>query len=120
MAEVIVEDEFLAAAETIRVNAEIRRRIDEEDERAKEILAKVLTDGDTAVSADGEPLVKMRRGALVFNEEQARKALPPETLALVTVTITESRVDKKLCQDILGDAVYAKCCRQNKSSVVPA
>ena len=121
MSEVVVlEDEFLAAAEVIRRNAATRKRIDAEDEQAKEILAKILTEGETGVSPDGEPLVKIRPGNRVWNEAEARKNLPADMLARITRVKTEEVIDKTLAKDILPPALYDLCTKPNKSSVVPA
>jgi hypoxanthine phosphoribosyltransferase len=117
---VLLEDDYLDAAETIRRNAETRKRLDNEDEKAKEILAKILTDGETGVSPDGEPLVKMRPGNKMWNESEARKNLPADMLARITRTVTEEKVDKELARDILPPALYDLCTKQNRSSVVPA
>ena len=113
-------DEYLDAARTLRVNAVKRARLDDEDAAAKEILAKLLTDGDTGVDETGQPLVRMRPGAHVWSETQARDVLPTDTIERLTVTRTETVLDKGLAKDTLAPAIYAACCKRNKSTVVPA
>jgi hypothetical protein len=125
---VLLEDDFLDAARTLRENAATRARIDAEDAHAKEILAKVLTDGETGVDADGTPLVKMKPGNLVWNDEAAAANLPADVLPRVTVTepahtieVPErTYVDKAKAKDVLAPALYRLCCKPNKSTVVIA
>lgn len=114
-------DEYLEAAETIRANAAVRKALDASDEAAKEIIRKHLAEGDIGVDpATGEALVKVKPGARVFNETEARKNWPADVLARVTRVVTEEKIDKTLAQDILPPAVYDLGCKQNKPSVVTA
>lgn len=125
---VLLEDDFLDAARTLRENAATRARIDAEDAHAKEILAKVLTDGETGVDADGTPLVKMKPGNLVWNDEAAAANLPADVLPRVTVVepahmveVPEKRyIDKAKAKDVLAPALYRLCCKPNKSTIVIA
>lgn len=118
--QVVLEDEYLLAAHTIRENAKKRRELDAEDEKAKEILQKVLAIGEEGVDPDGHALVKVRPGNRIWNESEARKNLPADMLARITRTVTEEKVDKDLAKDILPPALYDLCTKQNKPSVVPA
>lgn len=115
---VMLEDEYLHAAEVLRTNAAIRKGLDAEDARVKEILAKILAEGETGVSPDGEPLVTVRPGAKVWNEAAARASLPADLLKAITVTVTEERLDKQKAKDTLAPALYDLCTRSNKASVV--
>lgn len=117
MTNVLLEDDVLDAAYTLRVNAELRKTLDAEDARAKEILAAHLAAGETGIGPDGTELVKVQAGALVWNEAAARKNLPAELLAQVTVTVTEERLDKTKAKDTLAPAIYAMCCKANADSV---
>ena len=117
---VILEDEYLQAALTLRGNTALRKQLDVEDIRAKEIIAKVLAEGETGISPDGEPLVQVRPGAKVWNEDTARTALAntPELLGLITVSETVTRIDKSRAKALFGGDLYESCCRANKASVV--
>jgi hypothetical protein len=118
---VLLEDEYLHAAEVLRINASIRKGLDAEDARCKEILAKVLAEGEQGMSPDGEILVQIKPGARVWNEDTARTALAdtPELLQLITVTETVTRLDKQKAKNLFGDDLYATCCKANRASVVP-
>jgi len=116
---VLLEDEYLQAANRLRVNASIRKDLDAEDARAKEILAKVLAEGEKGISPDGELLVQVKPGARVWNESAARANLPADLLTAITVTVTEERLDKQKAKDTLAPAIYELCCKANKASVVP-
>lgn len=115
---VLLEDEYLQAALTLRGNVALRKQLDVEDIRAKEIIAKVLAEGETGISPNGEPLVQVRAGARVWNEAAARANLPADLLTAITVTVTEERIDKQKAKDTLAPALYDLACRANKASVV--
>lgn len=115
---VLLEDEYLVAANALRDIAAERKVLDAEEKRMKEILAKLLAEGETGVSPDGEPLVQVRRGARVWNEAAARENLPANLLAAITVTVTEERLDKDKAKAIFGDALYERCTKANRPSVV--
>jgi hypothetical protein len=117
---VILEDEYLQAALTLRGNVALRKQLDVEDIRAKEIIAKVLAEGETGISPDGEPLVQVRAGAKVWNEQAAKDNLPADLLASFTTTetVTVTRMDKTRAKDILAPALYELCTKANRPSVV--
>jgi hypothetical protein len=115
---VLLEDEYLEAAHRLRSNAALRKQLDVEDTRAKEILAKALAEGETGISTDGEPLVQVKPGARVWNEQAARANLPADLVKAITVTVTEERLDKTKAKDTLAPAIYELCTKANKASVV--
>lgn len=114
---VLLEDEYLAAARTLAVNALTRARLDADDAAAKELLAKVLAEGETGVNADGLPMVRVQPGALVFDERTAREHLDAASIAAIEVTETTTRLDRQRAKDILAPALYALACKQNKPSI---
>lgn len=116
---VMLEDEYLDAALVLKANASLRKRLDLEDERAKEIIAKVLAEGEKGISPDGELLVQVKPGARVWNESAARANLPADLLKAITVTVTEERLDKQKAKDTLAPAIYDLCTKANRASVVP-
>lgn len=116
---VVLEEDYLEAARTLVDNAATRARLDAEDSKAKEILAKQLTDGETGIDPHGNPMVKMTPGALVFDEKTARANLDQQSIALIEVTETVTRLDRTKAKDILAPALYRLACRQNKSSIKP-
>ncbi len=116
---VLLEDEYLEAAHRLRSNAALRKQLDVEDTRAKEILAKVLAEGETGIDQlTGEPLVQVKPGARVWNEAAARTNLPADLVKAITVTVTEERLDKQKAKDTLAPAIYELCTKANKASVV--
>jgi hypothetical protein len=114
---VVLEDEYLDAAQTLRRNAGLRKQLDYEDARAREILAKVLATGETGTDINGDLLVKVQPGARVFNEQAARDHLPPDLLASITITVTEERLDRQKAKDTLAPALYALACKQNADTI---
>jgi hypothetical protein len=118
---VLLEDEYLTAARTLQANKATRARIDAEDDAAKEILRKLLAEGETGIDpGTGEILVKVRVGARVFDEATATRQLPDDLRASVTVTETVTRIDKQRAKDLLAPALYDLCCKASKPAVVPA
>lgn len=115
---VILEDEYLDAARRLSDNAHLRKQLDADDVRCKEILAKILAEGETGISPLGEPLVQVRPGARVWNEAAARANLPANLVAALEVTETTTRLDKTLAKDTLAPALYELCTKANKASVV--
>ena len=115
---VLLEDEYLAAANELREITAQEKNLTARKDRCKEILAKVLAEGETGVDEDGQMLVKVKPGARVWNETAARENLPENLLAAITVTVTEERLDKDKAKAIFGDALYERCTKANKPSVV--
>ena len=113
-----LEDDFLTAARELRTITREQKALAEREKTCKEILAKHLMPGEVGVDSEtGEPLVQVYSGAQVWNEAEAVKNLPADILATLTVTKTETHVDKERAQDILPPALYALCCKANKPSV---
>lgn len=123
--QVLLEDDFLTAARTLR---EIERRRSQfaldtgaEERDAKEIIAKVLAEGETGVDPDtGEELVTIRPGAKVWNEAAAKANLPADLLASITSVTTReiTTVDKDRAKQTFAPAIYDLCTKQNKASLV--
>lgn len=119
---VLLEDEFLDAARTLR-DIDARRKAfakstADEENAARELIAKVLAEGETGVDADGVELVQIRPGARVWNDDAARANLLPEMLEQISVTETVTRLDRTRAKDTLAPALYALCTKQNRASVV--
>jgi hypothetical protein len=111
-------DDFLAAAHELQEITREQKALAAREKTCKEIIAKHLVEGQTGVDPlTGEALVAITHGAKVWNEGEAMKNLPADILATLTVTVTETRVDKDRAQDILPPALYALCCKTNKPSV---
>lgn len=119
---VVLVDEYLDAARTLRRNTELRKAMDVEDAAAKEILAKVLIAGETGTDADGTPMVKVKAGARVFHEDTARLALESNGLASVIsqIEVTVTRLDKDKAKALLPGDIYDACCKVNAASIVVA
>lgn len=111
---VLLEDEYLAAASELRQIAETKKQLTAREDQLKEILEKVLTVGEKGVASDGTPLVAIRAGAKRFSAEKAAANLPPEVLASIQV-IT---VDSKKAKAVLAPALYDLCVDYTKPSVV--
>lgn len=121
---VLLEDEYLAAARTLR-DIDTRRKqfnadIAAQEADAREILAKILAEGETGVDEDGTPLVAIRPGAKVWNETAAKANLPADLLASITTveTRTVETIDKQRAKDTFAPAIYDLCTRQNRASLV--
>jgi hypothetical protein len=111
-------DDFLDAAHELREITMERKRLDAREKTCKEIISKHLVEGQTGFDPEsGEALVRVAHGAMVWNEEQARKNLPASMLASLTDVVTVEIVDKGKAQEILPPALYALCCKQSKPSV---
>ena len=115
---IVLTDEYLEAAAELREAQADKKAAEEREKHAKEILAKILAEGDTGVSPDGEMLVQVKRGARVFNEAEALKNWPASVLATVTRTVTKDEIDRDLAKEILPPAIWEMGCRTNKPSVV--
>lgn len=111
---VLLEDEYLDAANELRDIAAQEKDLAQRKEAAKAILAKALAVGDKGVSPDGEVLVTVRAGAARFNPDKAAERLPREVLSSVMVTV----VDGKRAKAVLAPALYELCLDYNKPSVV--
>lgn len=111
---VLLEDEYLAAASELRQIAETKKQLTAREDQLKEIIAKVLTVGERGVAPDGTPLVAIRAGSRRFSAERAADNLPPEVLASIQV-IT---VDSKKAKAVLAPALYDLCVDYTKPSVV--
>jgi hypothetical protein len=115
---VILEDEYLEAARELREIAHARWDLDAREAKAKEILAKVLAEGETGVDPDGVPVVEVRPGALRWDEDTARKNLPANLVTALEVTETVTRLDRQRAKDTLAPALYELACKRTKPSVV--
>lgn len=116
---VTLEDEFLEAARELRDVAKAKKLLDDRETRAKEILAKVLAEGEVGVDPEsGLSLVAVRPGARVWSEDKARENLPTEILAQLEVTETVVKIDKQRARETLAPALYDLCTKQNRPSVV--
>jgi hypothetical protein len=111
---VILQDEFLEAARDLVAIAAEKKALAEREGRAKEIIAKVLAEGERGISPDGEPLVAVRTGAAKFDPDAAASNLPAELLQSISVTVP----DGKRAKAILSPALYELCTTRNKPSVV--
>ena len=114
---VLLEEQYLAAANELRECTILRKQLDEREAAAKEILRSILQAGDTAIDADGVALVTVKRGAAIWNEKLAREVLPAAQLSAITVTVTEERLDKQKAKDTLAPAIYEACCKRNTDSI---
>lgn len=113
---VLLEDEFLTAARTLAANKRRRQQMDLEDGAAREIIEKVIAEGETGIDENGTPLVQITRGARVWNEDQAKTALSADLLAGITVTKTVTTLDRQRAKDTLAPALYELCTKQNRPS----
>jgi len=111
---VLLTDEYLEAARELRQISQEKKVLAEREAAVKQTLEKLLTVGERGVSADGEELVAVRKGAARFKPELAAQALPENVLATVMVSVP----DAKLAKAILSPALYEQCCEYNKASVV--
>lgn len=114
----------IANAELAEAIAELRRvrdqiaKLEEQKEELSDFIRQSVKEGNSAVDEFGVKLVTVKPGTRVFNEDVARENLPPNLLAAVTVT--EERINKDLCQELLSKAAYEQCCRVYRPSVVIA
>jgi hypothetical protein len=111
---VLLEDEFLAAANELREIAAEKKVLAEREAECKRLLEKVLTVGEKGVSPDGEALVQVRRGAKIFKAALATEHLEQEVLARILTL----QPDASVAKDILPDGLFDVCCSYNKASVV--
>lgn len=118
MTNVELTDEYLEAADELREVSAERKRLDARETRAKEILAKILAEGDLGTDAEGRPLVEVRPGALRWDEDTARANLPADLVAALEVTETVTRLDKQKAKDTLAPALYELGCKRTRASVV--
>lgn len=111
---VVLEDEYLEAArEIVEITAQ-EKELAERKARAKQIIEKVLAEGERGISPDGEPLVAVRPGAARFDADAATENLDTESLERISVTAP----DGKRAKAILPPALYELCVTRNKPSVV--
>ena len=110
---VLLEDEYLEAAQELREIAAEKKRLAEREAHVKQILEKILNVGEKGVAPDGTPLVAIRAGAAKFSPQLAAQALPADLLASIQVTTA----DAKKAKAILAPALYDLCVEYNKSSV---
>lgn len=111
---VLLEDDYLEAAQELRQIAAEKKRLADREAELKQILEKVLTVGEKGISPDGTPLVAIRAGAAKFSAQRAAENLPAELLEAITVSVP----DGKKAKTILAPALYELCVDYNKSSVV--
>lgn len=112
---VILEDDYLAAAQTLQRNKRIRDELDAQDTRAKETIAKALAVGEKGISPDGEILVTVRAGSLRFDATKAAEVLDGTPLL---ESITVAAPDGKRAKAVLAPALYEACCTRTRDSVV--
>lgn len=114
MSIVTLEDDFLDAAIELRYAQSEIKKLEAQEKRCKEILAKSLIAGDIGVDAAGTALVTVKEGALRFKAELAVANLPAEILASIMVTAPSGPRAK----DVLPPAMYDElCCQRNAASV---
>lgn len=111
---VLLEDDYLAAAIELREIAEAKKRLAQREDHLKSIIEKVLTVGERGVDADGVPYVTIRAGSKRFSAEKAAANLPPEVLASIQIIVA----DGKKAKSVLAPALYDLCVEYTKSSVV--
>lgn len=111
---VLLEDEYLAAASELRQIAETKKHLAAREAQLKEIIEKALTVGEKGIAPDGTPLVAVRAGAAKFSPQRAAENLPAELLEAITIKVA----DGKRAKAILAPALYDLCVEYNKSSVV--
>ncbi len=118
--EVVLEGDFLDAALKLAGVQAMRAQLAKDELECKEILAKVLAEGETGIDANGTKLAQVKRGARVWNEAQAKENLPEHVLANITrtETVTRTFIDQQLAKDTLAPVLYDKCCKRNRPSVV--
>jgi len=98
-----------------RLNAVYQR--DEWDARVKQIDAEILAlaePGDT-IDVGGEPAYIVTAGAHRWDEKKAREVLP-ETLVQM-LTVTETKLDRKLAQAKLPPDLYRQACVEGKPQI---
>jgi len=111
---VLLHDEYLAAAIELGEIAQAKRELSERETHCKELLEKLLSVGERGVDKDNIPIVYVRAGAARFNAERAFASLP-QTIFLGICT---SAPDPKLAKELLTPGMYEDCLTYNKSSVV--
>lgn len=111
---VLLEDEYLQAALDLREISEQKKQLAAREIEAKRIIEKILSVGDRGVSADGTPIVAVRRGATRFRAELAVENLPRQALDSITILVA----DAQRAKTVLPPALYELCCDYNKASVV--
>jgi hypothetical protein len=98
-----------------RLNAVYQR--DEWDARVKQIDAEILAlaePGDT-IDVGGEPAYIITAGAHRWDEKKAREVLPDTLVQMLTVT--ETKLDRKLAQAKLPPDLYRQACVEGKPQI---
>lgn len=111
---VLLEDDYLAAATELRQIAAKKKQLLEREAELKDIIEKVLTVGERGIAPDGTALVAIKAGARKFSAERAMANLPAEVLASIQVFTP----DAKKAKTILAPALYDLCVEYNRASVV--
>ena len=98
-----------------RLNAVYQR--DEWDAKVKQIDAEILSlaePGDT-IDVGGEPAYIIATGAHRWDEKRAREVLPDALVQMLTVT--ETKLDRKLAQAKLPPDLYRQACVEGKPTI---
>ena len=111
---VILDGEYLAAANELRAIAAIKKNIAERETICKRIIEKHLAIGERGVTPDGEEIITVRAGAKRFDAGLASENLPAAVLA----QITTMQIDAQRAKTILAPALYDLCCTENRASVI--
>ncbi len=101
-----------------RLNAVYQR--DEWAARVAQIDAEILSlaePGDT-IDVGGEPAYIIATGAHRWDEKRAREVLPDALVQMLTVT--ETKLDRKLAQAKLPPDLFRSCTIAGKPSIRPA
>jgi len=101
-----------------RLNAVYQR--DEWAARVAQIDAEILSlaePGDT-IDVGGEPAYIISHGAHRWDEKRAREVLPDALVQMLTVT--ETKLDRKLAQAKLPPDLYKSACTQGAPTIRPA
>lgn len=88
-----------------------REQIDAQIDACKTLLLDAVEAGATITIGD-QPIYKVQRGNLRFNEAKATAAVDPETLAKATQTV--QKVDPRLLRDLVPPTVWEACCERGR------
>jgi hypothetical protein len=111
---ILLDGEYLAAANELRAIAAIKKNITERETICKRIIEKHLAVGERGVTPDGEEIITIRAGAKRFDAGLASENLPPAVLAQITTL----QVDAQRAKTILAPALFDLCCTENRPSVI--
>jgi hypothetical protein len=111
---VTLDERHLAAAQEYRSILAEEKALSVRKEAAKAVLAEVLVQvGQTAVDADGVPLIALKPGSRRFNAEEAVRNLPAAALKMIVREVP----DGKLAKEVLPPALYTLCTKETAPSI---